>query len=444
MINSWLWAHVIESLKQHLTLFEPYEQIIVGYSGGLDSTVLLHLLASHASLRDKVTAVHVNHQLHPDASYWERHCQEIAESLALPFHSNTVTIPMKPQHSLEEEARNARYTVFEQYLRHGSCLTLGHHQVDQAETVLLQLMRGSGIQGLSGMPMIREKKNYHIIRPLLSCDKKALKQYADLQALNWIEDPSNQNIKFRRNYIRHHILPQLNRYFPNAAKQLSRSASLHQNTLSALDELVTPYYEKCVDNERQLRVSTLLAASLPIQQVVLRKWLRVLDVRPPNSRRLNTFLMQLTSSRQDKAPSLVWSGTVVKYFQDKLYVTQNHLDKKAAQYADINWDPPYHPLCLPNQLGILKLIQQQSNNRFSIPANSQVTIRFRIGGERIYLNNCHQKLKKLFQMWSIPPWIRDTIPLIYIDNTLAAIPGYCISDHFDKLHPESYHLIHVS
>lgn len=444
MTSSWQWAHVTNPLFTHFDLLDPYDHIVVGYSGGLDSTVLLHLLSSVKKFKEKVTAIHVNHQLHPASDDWEAHCRRQAEALQIRFHSALVSIHKAPQQSLEEQARTARYGVFDRMLNQQSCLVLGHHQVDQAETVLLQLMRGAGVHGLSGMPLFRETANYPIIRPLLPFDKKRLSDYANEHHLNWIEDPSNQDRHLKRNYIRHEILPSLTHAFPKAQKSIVQSASLHQEMILALDELIEPYVEDCLDEENRLCTSTLIQYSPPIQQIVLRKWLRLNHIRMPNRKRLNQFISQLATAPVDKAPQLAWDDNLIVRFQHKLYL--NPLTKRRSGFSEktIVWKHPFTPLTLPGKLGILKLEQAKKVNRLAIPPNSHLSVQFRKGGEQIFLNHCHRKLKKLFQIWAIPPWERESMPLLYIDNELAAIPGYCISDHFDKIGPHSYHLSHIS
>ena len=207
--NLWQWVHVTDSLltADWQQKFTHYQKLVVGFSGGLDSTVLLHHLASQPELIGKLQAVHVHHGLSEHASDWQTHCQRFCDTVNVPLIVRQVTIARRG--NIEEGARIARYQVFSSLLNEHELLLLAHHCDDQAETLLLQLLRGAGVDGLAAMASIKHFAKAAIARPFLQHSRKIIEAYAKEHRLTWVDDESNQDSAFSRNYLRHHIIPLL-------------------------------------------------------------------------------------------------------------------------------------------------------------------------------------------------------------------------------------------
>lgn len=428
-------------LTAHFSPLSSYNRIVVGYSGGLDSTVLLHLLASVPTLKKNTVAIHVNHGLSPSSQQWIEHAQIFCQKIDVPLKCKTVSIDPMPGESLEEQARIARYGIFKNEVDKKDCLVLAHHQLDQAETVLLQLLRGSGIDGLRGMPLVGKKNHYNLIRPLLSFEKSDLEAYAKTHDLTWIEDESNQNNRFSRNYLRNEIMPALSAHFSKATQRICHTARHCSEASEILNELASPHYERCIDVNQCLLISPLNALTPPYQKLVIRKWFQLHGNRMPSSRQLSTLIKAVVNAREDKTPAMSFDGNRIKRFDGKLYFVSEKHDTP-HEHNEIEWLDLAKPLELPDALGYLSI--SKKNGNLHLPKNPKVTVTFRKGGEKIYLNNCHQKLKKLFQSWSVPPWLRSQIPLIYINGELASIVGHCVSQHYVNSSADCYHITHNS
>ncbi len=418
-----------ETLHQTLRLHQ-LQQILVAYSGGLDSHVLLHSLATLRAQYPhlKIRALHINHGLNPKAHSWGLHCLAICKSLDV--ECRIITVDVK-QHlagqSLEEAARNLRYEALAKELQAGECLMVAHTQDDQAETLLLQLLRGAGVKGLAAMPLAKKFANSSLVRPLLHVTRHALQRYAQLHKLSWIEDESNAATTLDRNYLRHRILPELASRWPGVKKVLSRVAQHCGEASQLIDELALQDLAAVTGSVRHtLSVTALSRLSLPRQKNVLRFWLRCLHLPVPNARQLAQLQQDFLCSQPDAAPKMTWPGVEIRRFADDLYALQPLPSHDAT--AVFCWDLS-QTLVLPN-LGTLSVTYASVG--LEIPMGAKVTIRFRCGGERFYPTgrNGSHPLKKLFQEWKVPPWLRDRVPLIYFDEELVAVANYAISKKY--------------
>lgn len=400
----------------------------IAYSGGLDSHVLLHICArlqKECGLTFK--AIHVNHHLSPYAASWVKHCDAVCQSLDIDFISQSIHITLLQGDSLEAVARELRYKVFADYVNPGDILLTAQHQDDQAETVLIQLMRGAGPKGLSAMPKI---KPFGIGgthgRPLLNVSRKAIEIYAREYELQWIEDESNKNIDFSRNFLRHDILPLLKKRWPSIADTLSRVAEHCAETQYLLDESIKQYVNaaKC---GKGLSIAKLLTFSSAIQRQVLRLWFSELHFPIPSVVKMQQIQQSFLQAGQDKSPYISWGHVELRRYQNVLHVMKKiflHDEKKEYQW-DMN-----QPLLLPN-IGVLC---SESKKGQGLKKNSikQLKVRFRRGGEFCQLpgREFHHDLKKLFQQWSVPPWERTRVPLLFLEDKLIAVVGYFINEAF--------------
>ncbi|HHF7346209.1 TPA: tRNA lysidine(34) synthetase TilS [Legionella feeleii] len=417
-----------------LTQLERYHRIFVGFSGGLDSTVLLQRLAIEPALFPKLTAVHVNHGLSPNALVWQAHCQQFCATLKIPLIIKSVDFAR--QSNIEEMARKARYQVFAQLLEKSDCLVLGHHLNDQAETLLLQLFRGAGIEGLSAMAVEKEFMQGNLLRPFLHHTRQTLENYARLNQLQWIDDESNQDISFSRNYIRHQVLPLLSARWPGIVNSLARTSTHCQQAQANLDDLARIDCPALVQAGSQLVISTFSHLSQARITNILRLWFKANQVRLPNTVTFNRLINEVIHARPDANPQISWDDVSVRRYQETLYLLKRQV--KPSLLA-ITWTSFPKPLDL-GESGVL--FASVNDKGLIVPPHSKIEIRFRQGGELFHWHGQSKQLKKLLQEWQIPPWLRGQIPLVFINGELAAVIGYAISDSFYGTTPApAYELI---
>lgn len=413
----------------HISL-GSYQTLFVGFSGGLDSTVLLHAIASVPALVSKLEAVHVHHGLSANADAWQAHCQQFCKTLSVPLLVHEVQIDAGA--NVEEAARIARYQVFASLLAENACLLLGHHLDDQAETLLLQLFRGAGIDGMAAMLPINRLSKGMLARPFLQYSRKILEAYACKYKLAWVDDESNQNSAFSRNYLRHQVMPLLREKWPGVIGNLARSAVLCQQAklnLEALAEIDCAEFG--IEGDR-LFLPPLLALNHARLANILRVWLRHNHVRYPSAAILQRLIDEMILAKKDATPIIDWDGVIVRRYQQHLYL----LNEAAPYQATcIEWSAFPAPLQLSEGLSLTTLrraARPRHPEGVKIPAGSRVQVRFRQGGELFYWHGQSKQLKKLFQQWQIPPWQRDRVPLLYVNDELAAVIGLAISDHYSN------------
>lgn len=418
-----------QTIESALNPFNTAGHCFIAYSGGVDSHVLLHLCASIKRLKDKITAVYVHHGLQAEAESWAPHCEKTAEDLGVDFLVLRVKAIALPGESPEEAARNARYTALKSLMDINDVLMIAQHREDQLETVLLQLFRGSGLRGLSGMPEMMPFGQGIMLRPLLNVSKQAINDYARAHALNWVEDPSNQRNDYDRNFLRNEVVPLLKQRWQSIEKTVARSAkhcAEAQILISALaDELFAQVFNK---NDQTLCISKLQENAYTQQQLIIRHWFQSLVLKMPTQAFIKSLLTQVLAARKDSDPVLSGQGYCVRRYRDKLYCL-----KQATTEArqDIIWPAGQSSLtvandeilsCAPSSAGILR---EQWHN-------STIVVKFRSGGEKICLpgRKGHHPLKNLFQEAGIPPWERQIIPLVYLNSELAAVGDKWISAAF--------------
>lgn len=408
-----------EDWLQRLT---RYRKLFVGFSGGLDSTVLLHSLAQQPPLLSKLQAVHVHHGLSINATDWEHHCQQFCAALSIPFIARHVEI--NAQVNIEEGARVVRYQVFSSLLSENDCVLLAHHRDDQAETLLLQLFRGAGVDGMAAMPPVKEMAVGALARPLLQHSRQTLEAYAHQHQLSWIDDESNQNSAFSRNYLRHQIMPLLQVKWPGVVNNLVRSATHCQQAKLNLDALAKIDYMGLAESRDTLALPQLKNLERPRLANVLRVWLKNNRARCPSDTMLGRLIDEIILVRTDANPFVQWDKVTIRRYQQTLYLLKNEV---VTRQSCAEWSTFPAPL----RISVNQHLHASRDARgLLVPAGSQVHVRFRQGGELFYWRGQTKQLKKLLQQWHIPPWQRDSVPLLYIDGVLAAVVGFAISDHY--------------
>lgn len=409
----------INPFKDLLFSAHPSRNYVVALSGGRDSMVLCDLLlqlSDHCSWR----AIHVNHRLHQDAYAWEEHVKRWCNAHGVPFEAIQLNDHWQGGQSqnVEARARIFRYSALIKACLPGEIVLTAHHQSDQAETFLLQLLRGSGLPGLSAMPMRRLWGGRVILRPLLSYPSIALAEHAMARCLSFIDDPSNASLTHRRNFIRHQIMPALESVWPQVSSVVARSASHCAEGQSLLDEFASSDFKEAFNVSRDaMDMQVLERWSLARQKNVIRYWLRINKVPMPEQKRLETFLAQC-QARMDRMPMMAWSNVSLRRFQAHLYCVprQPRFNADWEVTCSVNAS-----LRLPEPLGVMGLEQWVVGESFCLGQTYQV--RFRRGGEVFRPKGCphHVGLKDWFQRQELPPWCRGIVPLLFDGTELVAV-----------------------
>lgn len=419
--------HIVDDIITHAT----GKSIWLAYSGGVDSHVLLHLLAtSDADALTDVHVVHVDHGLHVESIQWAQHCAEISSQLNIDFHCLKAEVVNINTLGLEAAAREARYKAISSLVANNGLLLTAQHQQDQAETLLLQLMRGAGPNGLAAMNKQSSLGKLTILRPLLEVSQQDIENYARQHDLQWIDDPSNVETRWNRNYVRHNIWPLIEQRWPSAAKTICRSAQHCQEASELMTEMAqNDLIGLDVDsNNLSLSVANLLLLSGARQRNVLRYFIESNHFDLPSAAILQEIIDEVCFASLDKDPKITWSNAEVRRFQQRLYLMSPLTQHDATTVFRIDG---LNEIILNDNS---KLIWQSTLGEGLSPVikGQTLTVRFRRGGERIKLQNHqhHKTLKQLFQQWQIPTWQRNCIPLIFHDKELIAVVGHAIADAY--------------
>ncbi|WP_043196240.1 tRNA lysidine(34) synthetase TilS [Pseudomonas putida] len=388
----------------------------IAFSGGLDSTVLLHLLADHARnhASPPLRAIHIHHGLQAAADAWPAHCQAICDNLGIELQ--VIHVQVTPGASLEQAARDARYAAFKKTLGPGDILFTGQHRDDQAETLLFRLLRGAGLRGLAGMPGQRALGQGRLVRPLLACSRQQLQDYARANGLAWIEDPSNADTQFARNYLRGEVFPHLQQRWPQASQNLARAAEHLGEALGLLDELAqgdlalaqegAPVAWSGLDS---LDLATLMALSPARQRNALQYWLSR-RTRLPDTRHWAGWA-DLRDAAADAQP--VWQladGQLLRSDGRIWWLSGDWLQQPVGELA---WPNSALPLVLPGN-GRVRL-------DVAVPM-AGLRIAYRQGGEMLEVpGRGRRDLKRLLNEQRVPYFLRPRLPLLYQGEQLVAV-----------------------
>lgn len=421
------------------------DRLAVALSGGVDSVVLLDLVARLARRqRFRVSAIHVNHQISPNANRWAAFCRRLCRARGVAL--TTVTVPVPRGNSLEAAARAARYSAFRELA--ADYVVLAHNQDDQAETLLLQLLRGAGAKGLAAMPLLRKQDERRktqggrkarssatgdpdpgILRPLLAVPRAEILTYARARGLRWIEDESNENTYFARNFLRHEVLPRVAERFPAYRETLSRSARHLANAAALLDELAAADGAQGI-RHGALAVAVLERLSESRGRNLLRWFLGGHGVAMPATERLGEALRQAVAARGDARVCVDLGAVELRRFGGALHVVPKTAAVPRSFARAWRGEPS---LALPELGGTLTLSRRRGGGLDPARlAAAPVTVRVRQGGERLRLaaGGPRRSLKNLMQEAVIPPWVRDRLPLVYCGNTLVWVPGIGMASEF--------------
>ena len=415
-------AFTPEWLLPRLTALPAARNGWVAYSGGLDSSVLLHALVA---LRDRLPfelgGWHIDHGLHRDSRAWAAHCARTCGRLGVPLRTRHLALTPVRGESLEAVARQARYASLAALLGPGDLLFTAQHRDDQAETLLLALLRGSGLAGLAAMPPVAPLGAGWLARPLLECGRIDLLEYAEDRGLSWLEDPSNRDPRFDRNFLRHRVLPRLAERWPACATSIARSAA-HCAEAQALIDPAARKVQLAAAGQRPgtLSIHHLRSLELPLCKAVLRHWFRDRDRVPPDSRHLDRILTEVMTARPDANPLVAWPGCEVRRYRDDLFALAPLPPSPTP--GPIPWHRGILPL--PEGLGHLELLAADGRGRD--PQDlfaSGLAVRFGTRGLycRLVRGGPRRPLKKLFQEQGVPLWVRAYIPLVFAQDELIAV-----------------------
>ena len=404
-------------------------EILLGLSGGLDSSVLLHLLANMQSQLDfKLKVIHVHHGLSSSADEWLNFCKGKCKFLDIEFDAVKVKINEKGSLGIEGEARELRYEVIKK--KQKGVVALGHHQNDQAETLMLQLLRGSGLKGLAGMSEFDEKRKFW--RPMLNIKKELLEKYASENNIEYIEDESNEDINFDRNFIRSKVLPLIESRYPASIETISRSVSNiseghHLNELLALDDSKNIMS----DDGSYLLISDL--NKLPNLRAInlIRWWLSFNNLLMPNKKNIEELFRQVKYIKKDTSLNLkISNNQAIRAFGDKLFIV--NMKNKLSTY-NFKWSGQ-EEIELPNKSKLHFVKTKKGGLSLSKLGVNTLDIKGRTGGEKLkpLPDQPSRSLKYLFQKAEIPHWERDEVPLVYANEKLVAVPNLGIQFEYQS------------
>jgi tRNA(Ile)-lysidine synthase len=393
--------------------------VLVGYSGGVDSSVLLHALAAQPQQRAVgLRALHVHHGLHRDADRWAAHCRNFCQQLGVTLEIVRVRVEHDAGLGVEGAARAARRAAFAQALQPQEWLALAHHRDDQAETFLLRALRASGPDGLAAIRPLRAFAAGTLWRPLLQLPRAQLLSYALTHALSWTDDPSNAELDYDRNFLRHQVLPLLRQRWPHADAALARSAALSAEASELLAQQDAARLPSLLDDHGALDLQALRGEPEGSRGRLLRLWVARHHAPPLPAQGVAVIQAELACDDADRETCFAWNGVQIRRWRQHLYL----LPPAAAWPADWQqqWDGST-ALALPDG-GCLQL---QGTSGFAQP----LSIRARRGGERITLPGRRHShaLKHLLQSAAIPPWQRSAMPLLFAGDTLLAAADRIIS-----------------
>jgi len=393
---------------------------VIAFSGGRDSTALLHALVHHADVTTPIRAIHVCHHLQPQAERWAEHCGVICREWNTAFETIDVRVVDSGQGE-EAAARDARYAALAAALHEGDVLLSAHHAHDQAETFLLQALRGAGVDGLAAMPTLRRLGGGHHWRPWLGVSHDQIVRYAEHYGLRWVEDPSNDQTTFDRNYLRRRVLPILAERWPAFAHTLSRSAG-HAGEAAELSATLARTDLASITSADALSCTALQSLDERRQRAAIRAWLDDHRRDRPDHRHLEQ-IRSLPAAEMRASPCVHFGATDVRRHGDLLYCMPAL--RPVPEALALRWMPATE-LILPGDLGRLRTEPPDD----TVPA---LRVTLRVGGERIVVAGGRRRLSEALRAANVAPWLRERMPLVYYGETLVAVAGFWRHPDIDAL-----------
>ncbi len=389
-------------------------RVYVAYSGGLDSSVLLHLVVNAG--RFEVVPWHVNHGLLEVADQMQQFCVDEARRLGLEPRIDRLELGGL-ERNIEAEARRRRYRLFERETADGDCILTAHHGDDQAETFLLNALRGSGSAGLRGIARRRRLGRVLLLRPLLDYSREQLEAYARAHEIAWFNDPSNRDLRFDRNYLRNQVTPLLKSRWPHFQSALATASGLQAETQMLLDEIAAADFDELrradSDGIATLDVPGLLQLSAGRRKNLVRFWVAQLGLAAMPNARLEELMRQLHAD-SDSLPEVSLPGYSIRLYDRRLFIVQDAPVQPGDGVYEFGRDAEIEIAELD-----LKLRRRQVFERLGIEdTDQQLSLRFRVNGEA---NDDRHRLKRLFQKYRVPPWRRELVAQVYLDGRLEGL-----------------------
>lgn len=409
-----------------LTKIGEHREVLVAYSGGIDSSVLLHALVciQQQHLADlKIRAIYIHHGISQHADHWAKHCQQQCDDWQIPCIIEHVTLALDAG-NIEQQARDARYQAIAKHLQANTALCTAQHLDDQCETFFLALKRGSGPTGLSAMPEVMLLNNHYRLRPLLTISRQQIEHYANAYHLRWVEDESNQDDYYDRNFLRLNVLPTINQRWPHFNQMVARSADLCHEQQDLLDELLQPTFIVLVDQQKSLLLEPLYIISAAKRNALLRMWFKVHNAIMPSRKQLASIWQTVIMAKDDSNPQFILHDHQIRRYQNRLYLLPKYYDLLSIV---LNWNLE-QPLLLPDGLGLLTVTESNMDCRLPI-ADEQVSVRFYAKGSyHIVGRKGSRQIKKLWQEFGIAPWMRSRIPLVFYNEQLITAVGVFVTE----------------
>jgi tRNA(Ile)-lysidine synthase len=419
----------------------PITSWCIALSGGVDSMALLHAMNA-INLHEPIRALHIHHGLSSNADGWVAHCQQYCTAHNISFEYEQIKLQSTGK-GIEDAARVGRYEVFERSLTSGEVLLQGHHLDDQCETLILRLLRGSGSAGLSGMPASRALGKGALFRPLLVCHRKNIEQYAQDNNFSWVEDESNDSLTYDRNYVRHNVLPVIEKRWPTYAKPLMRVISAAQDEQLLIDDLAELdlqnigcqqhwsdsfkyIYKNTSSDVNALSVGELIKLSSSRLRNVMRYWLKESQLPSPRAIQWREIEKMLVA-QNDAQPEIVWPGVSLKRYSGLLLLNED--ERCNTQLSSLHSQTVISAQVCHLPMGSLSL----SESLLAFLTNENAVTRCRIEGEYFKpVGRSRKPLKKYLQEMGVPPWVRPYWPVIVIDNQLIWVAGLGAVDSYTQ------------
>jgi len=417
----------------NLNRLENWQQkkLVVGYSGGLDSTVLLSLVASLKNNFPElnIAAIHVNHNLMEQCDLWQQHCEKFCEAIQVPFNSIKITSLTSSGKGIEDAARQARFGIFEKYINEDELLLLAHHANDQTETIIYRLMRGSGVVGLSGIKQIQALKKLTIIRPLLTVEKTELEQYAISNKIKWIDDNSNSDENYDRNYIRKNVISVLENRWPDLHQKLTKNSKLLEQQAELLDELAVEDSKIIVSNSGYLELDQLRKINPKRCLNFLSWWFRQNIGYSLSNTRIKLIYNDLKNYRNEASFKQNCGGSVLLQSRNRAYLIPHSFFSETYEVLFLNEFLPEHWQQII-EIGLSKYIsislKFKSNNDFDTIKKMNLEISFGVANGKVKFshkqNSC--ELRKLFQQQNVPSWLKPCWPILTSKGSMASVVGF--------------------
>ncbi|WP_343128688.1 tRNA lysidine(34) synthetase TilS [Buchnera aphidicola (Kurisakia onigurumii)] len=398
------------------------ESILIAYSGGLDSSVLLHelFIFKKKQLIKNIRAIHINHLFSSHSISWENHCKKVCNTYKIPLIIKHIDKKIKKKSNTEEKLRIQRFKIIKKEILKKEILITAHHLNDQCENFILSVKRGSGITGISGMYEYKKFFSNKIIRPLIYTKKKNIYQFAIKNNISWIEDKSNKNNYYDRNFIRNVIFPKLEKKWPNFIKTCSRTIKICQENEKIINLLSNKIFKKCLNIDNSLNIDVLKKQPRELCSIILRKWIKIKKEKFPSYTSINRIYKEIIYNNKNYKNIVFINKKKIMRYKNKIdiFPVFPNIKKKI-----IIWNTPFNSLKLPYHLGYIE--KNISGNRILKPKKNEiVSIRFQCS-KKIWIlgEKKEKKIKKIFQKLNIPAWQRNCIPFLFYNEKFISALG---------------------